>query len=125
MNKSDQWVNVMLAILILIHVSILIIGLVIHKLPVLIPLLNIAVAFSIIIYWIQKQLRIEQHFNDMREMIVLGMEVIVIATAVYFINTLHRDQWLKVMQYVIFGIHLICLLLFLIFMLTFKMKRLF
>jgi len=125
MNKSDQWVNVMLAILILIHVSILIIGLVIHKLPVLIPLLNIAVAFSIIIYWIQKQLRIEQHFNDMREMIVLGMEVIVIATAVYFINTLHRDQWLKVMQYVIFGIHLTCLLLFLIFMVTFKMKRLF
>ncbi len=123
MNKSDQWVNVIMVILILIHFSILVIGLVIHKLPVLIPLLNIAIAFSIIIYWIQKQLRIEQHFIYMREMIVLGMEVIVIATAVYFINTVHRAHWLKLMQYIVFTIHLACLLLFLLFMLTFKMKR--
>jgi hypothetical protein len=124
MNKSDQWVNVMLAILILIHFSILIIGLIIHKLPVLIPLLNIAVAFSIIVYWIQKQLRIEQHFIDVKEMIVLGMEAVVIATAVYFTNTAQRDQSLKVMQYIIFGVHLTCLVLFIVFMLTFKMKRL-
>ncbi len=124
MSKSDQWVSILVVILIVMHLSGLIIGLVIHKLPVLIPLLNMAVAFSIIIYWIQKQLRIMQHYIDTQEMIMLGAEVVVIATAVYFINTAYQHQWVKILQYVFFGIHLAALLLFIVFMLTFKINRL-
>lgn len=124
MSRSDQWVSILIAMLILIHLSVLIIGLIIHKLPVLIPLLNIAVAFSIIIYWIQKQLRIMQHYIDTQEMVILGAEVVVIATAVYFINTAYQHQWVKILQYIFFGIHLAALLLFVVFMLTFKINRL-
>ena len=124
MSKPDQWVNVLLAIIIVMHISILIIGIVIHKLPVLIPLLNIAVALWVIIYWIQKQLRMQEYFIDMQEMTMLATEVVVIITGVYFIGTAHRDQWLKVMQYIVFGIHLVLLLLLLVFMFTFKIKRL-
>ena len=124
MMKSDQWVNVVLVVLITIHLSILIIGMVIHKLPVLIPSLNMLVAFAVIIYWIQKQLRLQQHFIDMQEVIMLGAEIVVIATVIYFIKTSNRDYWLKVMQYIFFGIHLTIFVLFLIFMFTFKIKRL-
>jgi len=124
MMKSDQWVNVVLVVLITIHLSILIIGMAIHKLPVLIPSLNMLVAFAVIIYWIQKQLRLQQHFIDMQEVIMLGAEIVVIATVIYFIKTSNRDYWLKVMQYIFFGIHLTIFVLFLIFMFTFKIKRL-
>jgi len=125
MSRSDQWVNILLAVLVILYFSILIIGLILHKLPVLIPLLNIAVALLIIVYWIQKQLRIDQHFIEGREMLVLGIEMLVIATAIYFVNTAHRYHWLKIIQFWIFGIHLVLLLLFIVFMLTFKMNRLF
>lgn len=124
MSKPDQWVNVLLAIIIVMHISILIIGIVIHKLPVLIPLLNIAVALWVIIYRIQKQLRMQEYFIDMQEMTMLATEVVVIITGVYFISTAYKDQWLKVLQYIIFGIHLVLLLLLLVFMFTFKIKRL-
>jgi hypothetical protein len=125
MSRSDQWANILLELLVILYFSILIIGLIIRKLPVLIPLLNIAVALLIIVYWIQKQLRIDQHFIETRELVVLGIETLIIATATYFINTAHRYYWLKIIQYWVFGIHLALLLLFIVFMLTFKMNRLF
>ena len=124
MNKSDQWINILLMILIIIHVSFLFLGIMFNKLPLLLPTLNATVAFSVLIYWIQKQLRIQQHIIDMQEMMVLGMEAVVIVTAGYFVFTAMRPNVLKVLQYIFFGIHLTALVLFLVFMLTFKIKRL-
>jgi hypothetical protein len=104
--------------------SILVIGYFTAKFTYLAAVLNAAAGISIILYWIIRQLQIEQHYFESREIIVLLFEVLVIAAAVFYIATSQKQNWLRVMQYIFFGIHLVTLLLGLIFMLTFKMKKL-
>ena len=122
--SKDQWIPVALVVSILLHVSILIIGLVTRELSYLTTLLNLAAALSIILYWAQKQLRIRQHTLELREIIVLCLETAVIGCALYSITTKQWDTWLRIIQYIVFGIHLSAILFLFVFMLTFKIKRL-
>ncbi|WP_301921745.1 hypothetical protein [Ferruginibacter sp.] len=124
MSKSDQLINISVIMSVLIFVSAWIVGLATHKLPVLTTVLNLVVGLSIFIYWLQKQIRINQHIIEGREIVVLGCELIVIACAVYSIVFKQWNGWVKGFQYIFFGIHLSALVLFLIFMLTFKMNKL-
>ena len=124
MSKSDQWVSITLVVLIIIHFSTWIIGFVTNKLSYLTALLNLVAGLSILLYWGQKQLRIQQHYIEPREIIVLSFELLVIGCTVYSFITKQWSNGIRIAQYIFFGIHLTALLLFLIFMLTFKMNRL-
>lgn len=125
MSRSDQWVIIFAVTVALIHVAVLIIGSITHRLFYLMAIVNLISGSSIIIYWIQKQIRITQHISEGREMIVLGLEAIVVVVTAYSMASNQWNSWQKVFQYIVFGIHFILLLLFIIFILTFKMKRLF
>lgn len=125
MSRPDQWICVAIGTIILVHISIWIVGLVTYKLPFLISILNLALGVGVILYWIYNQLRIVQHIFEAREFVVLGLEALVVAFATYSLITRQYGAWLKWIQYVTFGIHLAILIIFLLFMLTFKMKRLF
>ena len=122
--SKDQWINLSLLVSIAAYISILIIGLVNQKLSYLTAMLNLITALVILFYWIQKEIRIQQHMTELREIVVLCFEVIVIGCVVYSLATKQWSNWIRIVHYVVFGIHLLALLLFLIFMLTFKMKRL-
>jgi hypothetical protein len=124
MSKPDQWVIITIGLLILLHLSVLAIGYFTARFAYLSAVQNAAAGVSIILYWAIRQLQIEQHTIETRELIVLLFEVVVIAAAVFYIGTSQRDSWLRVMQYIFFGIHLLALVLGLIFMLTFKMNKL-
>ena len=124
MSKSDQWINLAILFLIVIHLSVWLIGYKTHKLCSLITWLNLVAALSIFFYWIQHEISITQHIFEVREMLVLSLEVILIGCAIYSVVTHQWNTWLKIVQYFFFGIHLIILISFLIFMLTFKMNRL-
>ena len=124
MSKSDQGVIITIGLLILLHLSILTIGYFTAKFTWLAAVMNLAAGVSIILYWTIRQIQIEQHTIEGREIIVLLVEVLVISAALFYIVTNQKDNWLKVMQYIFFGIHLLALLLGLIFMLTFKMNKL-
>ena len=125
MSKSDQWINLAVVFLIVIHLSVWIIGYKTHKLCSLITWLNLVVGLSVFFYWIQHEISITQHIFEVREMLVLSLEVILIGCALYSLVTHQWNAWLKIIQYFFFGIHLIILISFLIFMLTFKMNKLF
>ena len=91
MSKSDQWVSIILVVLIVIHFSTWIIGFVTNKLSYLTAVLNLVAGLSILLYWGQKQLRIQQHYIEPREIIVLSFELLVIGCTVYsFITTTNR-----------------------------------
>ncbi len=120
MNPSDQFIRVILIVFIVIHLAVWVTGLVLNKPAFLITMLNIAAGLLILIYWIQKQIRIERHVVDLKEVLFLCFELLVIASAYYRIVS----NKLRVAQYVFFGIHLSLLSALLIFMLTFKMNRL-
>lgn len=123
MSKSDQWISIFVAILILIHLSVLAISILYHKTS-WIPLLNSLAALAVIVYLIQKQFTISHFILYPLELSFFSFEVLVLAFAVYSILNKQSLNWLTILQKTIFGIHLTVLVLFLVFMLTFKIDRL-
>lgn len=125
MNKTDLLVISMVVLIIFIHLSVVFIQFFSNKFLYLMPVINLVAGLIVFIYWTQKQLSIRQHFFDTREIMVLCFEAIVVGCAVYCIVHRQWNNWLKVLQYLFIAIHVSALLLFLFFMLTFKMNKLF
>ena len=124
MSKSDLLISITTVVLIIIYLLVLIAGFVIGKQTYLTSWLNVVTGAGISIYWLQQQLRIKQHVLEVREIAVLSFEVVTVGYALYYIISRQWNSWFKIMQYMVFGIHLLALILFLIFMVTFKIKRL-
>jgi hypothetical protein len=124
MNKSDQWVVINVVAMLLLYIAVWLIGYRTHKLNLFTAAVNLLTGSFIIIYWVVKQLRITQHHFELREFMALGLEAILIGCAIYTIIAGQKINWLKVTQYVFFGIHFTILIAALIFLLTFKMNKL-
>ena len=125
MNKTDLLVICIVVLIIFIHLSVVFIRFFSNKFLYLMPVINLVAGLMVFIYWTQKQLSICQHFFDIREIMVLCFEAIVVGCAVYCIVHSQWNNWLKALQYLFIAIHVSVLLLFLFFMLTFKMNKLF
>jgi hypothetical protein len=125
MSISDKQMNMILILVIIIYLAVLVTGLWKHELVNYCSFLNAATGAAIIVYWVQKQIGITQHIVEAREIAVLCLEGLIAGMAIYAIFASPTPYWLKIMQYIIFGVHLSLLVLFLVFMLTFKMKKLF
>ena len=125
MSISDYWVKVILLFIILIYLGTLVAGLITHKLSQYVSIVNGLSGLAVIIYWVQKQLRITQHIFEGREMIFLGFEIAVVALAVYSLLSSQSSHWVRVAQYLFFSIQFICLVILLLFFLFFKMNKLF
>ncbi len=87
-------------------------------------ILNSVSSFSILFYWILKQFHITQHYFELSEIVVLFFEILFLVLSIYGIFCSTFNKWPKIINYGIFGIHFIVLVLFLIFMMTFKLKKL-
>lgn len=124
MGKSDQYVVVIMLLLVLLYLAIWAVGYFTQKLPFFIAALNIAAAFAVVGYWAVRQLQIQQHHFELREMIMLCIEVFIFVAAVYAIASGNKYKWIITMQYFVFGIHLLLLLLGLVFMFAFKINKL-
>jgi hypothetical protein len=124
MSNPDKVVVIMMLLLITIHLGVAIAGFITGRLLFLMTILNLIAGLSIIIYWIQKQLRISQHIFDGKEVLGLLLELIVVACGIYVLSKNHAVTFFKAVQYSFFSIHLLLLIIGLIFMLTFKMNKL-
>jgi len=124
MLASNHITNIILIVLIIIHFSVLTVGIKTNRTGFYLSMWNLVAGLSVLIYWVQKQLLIKQHLFGITEILALVFEMIVIASAIYFLVSKKAGNWVVILQYVFFGIHLLVLVLFFVFMLTFKMKRL-
>jgi len=124
MLASNHITNIILIVLIIIHFSVLTVGIKTNRTGFYLSMWNLVAGLSVLIYWIQKQLQITQHLFGTTEILALVFEMIVIASAIYLLVSKKANNWVVILQYVFFGIHLLALVLFFVFMLTFKMKRL-
>ncbi|MGN6531553.1 MAG: hypothetical protein ACTHK0_07355 [Ginsengibacter sp.] len=124
MNKSDKCIIIAFALSILINIIVFVAGLIKHKVALYFSVINALTGLAIIVYWLQREMSVTQHFIEAREVMVLLAEALVIAISIYAISTASFTSWVKITQYIIFGIHFICLIFFLIFMLTFKFNKL-
>jgi hypothetical protein len=125
MGISDRQIKTGFSLLVIALVFVWVVGIVINELPFLITITNLVLSSSIILYWLLRQFRKKVHYFEVRERVVLCSEVFIGLSAIYFMYTHYKDQWMFVTQSIIFGIHAIVIFLFLIFIWTFKMKRLF
>lgn len=124
MKQQDQWIILIVIFLAALHLGILVFGYKIARLAFLIPLLNLICSLSLLVYWIQKQFRITQHYFEWREINILGFEMLVIGFAFYALMSKTEHSWLRLLHYVLGMLHFLCLLALLVFLLTFKMKKL-
>lgn len=125
MSKSDQSVIFILIVFILIYIAVWITGAVKHSLAFYCCFLNALTGIILIGYWVWNQLNITQHSFEMREIVVLGIEALIVGVSIYSILHHPFAQWLRVLQYIIYGANLLILIAFLVFMMTFKITKLF
>ncbi|HEY5749745.1 MAG TPA: hypothetical protein VIU12_26935 [Chryseolinea sp.] len=123
MSTSDKQISVAVALIVLIHAAVLIMKLVSSSVGIIVYL-NLTVSVSLLLYWTQKQIRIQQHVVELREVVVLAFEAVVAGFSVYALME-EPVRWLRVMHVVISGVHFLAVLGFFIFMLTFRMRKLF
>lgn len=125
MFKKDKTIMLVLLAMITLYIAALLAAVFICPPFSYISLVNAATSASVLFYWVNKQLRISQHVFELRETITLVAECLFAATAVYTVLSSKANVFFSMLQYIIFGLHFIALLLLFIYMCMFKMKRLF
>ncbi len=124
MSRQAQWIMIVVIGFIATHVLIWIAGYLVNRLAVFTALVNIVTGLTILIYWIQKAVRVQLFIAEPKELLILIAELGVIAGGILIVSNANESNWLRFFNYLAFGVHLLALLLFLFFMLTFKIKRL-
>lgn len=103
----------------------MVVGYVTHKPAYLLAFVNAADGILLIGYWLTNQLRIQQHSLEGREIIVLILELLVAVFSLYTIFYYPVSNPFEILQYIIFATNLIVLIAAFIFVLTFKIAKLF
>ena len=97
-----------------------------HQLYLYIFITNAVAGLLLMGYWIWNKLRPPKRSKtERREIIIFSAEGLFVAIALYALFSGSLNDWLIITQYIIFALHAVVLILFLIFMLTFKIKKLF
>jgi len=125
MSKADSSVIAMVIVLMIGFLLLWIAGLWQHRLLEYLTWLNLLTAAVIIIYWVEHEIRIKQHFPDLKEVSMLAFEISLAGISVYALLSNNVYTWIKIVQYTSFCLHSLALVLFLVFMLTFKITKLF
>lgn len=125
MKLSDKQIKAIVVCCILVYLLTLFASeFILHTLFYLL-FLNALSSASVIFYWVTRQLKITSHHFEMREMVVLALEFVACIFSIYTMFTNPLTTTLIVVSYVIFIIHLLALVGFTIFMMTFKITKLF
>lgn len=122
---NDTTVTVAIVIVLICHVVSIAIGYKMEKTTLFISYLNAIVVIGILIFWVNKNLNIQQHHFEFRESAALCLEACILVFALYSIIGFHNNAFVKVINYVGFGLHLLATIGMLIFMSVFKMDKLF
>ena len=123
MSTSDKQISMAVALVVLIHAAALIAELVSSSVSIIVYL-NLIASVSLLSYWAQKQIRIQQHVIELREVAVLVFETAVAGCSIYALIEA-PGTWVRITLVVISGVHFLAAMVFFIFMLTFKIKKLF
>jgi hypothetical protein len=121
MNK----IYISLAIVIIFHLVALIFGYKMQKITLLISYLNAIVVVGVLIFWVNKNLNIQKHYFEFREAFALCLEACILIFALYSIIGFHNNIYIKGVNYIAFGLHLLAAIGMLIFISVFKFNRLF
>lgn len=122
---NDISLSTAMIVIIFCHLAVITIGYKMQKTTLLISYLNAVIGLGIFIFWAIDSLNIKQHNLELRELFVLCVEACILLFALYSIIGFHNKTWVKVINYIGFGIHLLATSALLYYMLTFKFNKLF
>jgi hypothetical protein len=106
-------------VFICIYLLVLLIGILLHKTPMALGLLNGLTASVFLMLWATKQLDMDMPVS------ILVAELLVVICAVYAVFFNPASQFFRVVHYLVYSAHLLIIVAFLIFLCTFKMNRMF
>lgn len=124
MSTTDIRETTVLILVFIFHLAAIIIGYKMQKTTLLISYLNAMLVISMFIYWVLKNLNIQEHNFELRESYALFTEACILIFALYSIMGFHNST-LKVINYIGFGIHLLVTIGMYIFISLFKINKLF
>lgn len=122
---NDKNVITAIIIILICHLATFTIGYKMQKKTLLISCLNAVIVIGIFMYFTINSLNIEQHIFEFRELFVLCLEACILIFALYTIIGFQEKTYVKVINYIGFGIHLLATTGMFYFMLTFKFDKLF
>ena len=120
----DSWIIIFIVSFLAINIIVFTVGYKINQLPYLIAILNIVISSLSIIYWIIKNLNVQHLHIELREIIILSIEVFIVGFAILCLLTKQEKLAVNIVNYLGFSIKFLAGLGMLIFMLTYKMNRL-
>ncbi len=123
MNEIE--VSATMIIILICHLAAIIIGYKMQKTTLLISYLNAVIVIGLFVFWAINSLNIIQHNFEFRELVVLCMEACILIFAIYAIRGFHNKTYVRVINYIGFGIHLLATTGMLYYIAAFKFDRLF
>ncbi|WP_299781890.1 hypothetical protein [uncultured Formosa sp.] len=122
---NDTTVSVIIVIILISHILAITIGYKIKKTIVLISCLNAFFSIGILVFLVTDTLNVKEYQFQFRELFVLCLEVCILIFALYSIPGFYNKTYVKVINYIGFGIHILVTLGMFIFMYAFKLNHLF
>ncbi len=123
MNEIE--VSAAMIIILICHLAAIIIGYKMQKTTLLISYLNAVIVIGIFVFWAIDSLNIKQHNFEFRELVVIALEACLLIIALYAIRGSHNKTYVKGINYIGFGIHLLATTGMLYYIAAFKFDRLF
>ena len=122
---NDTIINTITIIVFFFHLIAMFIGYKTQKTTLITPYINAVTVIGIFIFWSINNLNTKQHHFDFYELLVLGLEACAFIFALYTIIGASNKTYVKIINYVIFGIHIVSTIIMLFYMLLFKFNKLF
>lgn len=122
---NDIVVSIIMIIILSCHLAVLIIGYKTRKITLKISYLNALFVIGIFIFWAINSLNKKQYNFEMNELFVICLEACFLIFALYSIIGFHNKTYVKVINSIGFGIHLLATTGMLYYISIFKFDRLF
>ncbi|WP_418636215.1 hypothetical protein [Winogradskyella sp.] len=121
----DTYINTTLIIILICHLAAIIVAYKKRKSTLIIPYLNMVMVIGIFVFWTTTIPNIKEHHFEFREIVVIGLEACILLFALCAIFGFFNKTYVKVLNAIGFGLHLLTTIGLLYYMLAFKFDSLY
>jgi len=122
---NDLLVSIIITLILICHLVALIIGYKMQKTSLIISYLNTVTVIGVSAFWVITIPNIKQHNFEFRELLVIFLESCILIFALYSITGFHNKAYVKVINFIGFGVHLLTTIAMFYYMFAFKYDKLF
>lgn len=122
---NNAIINTITIIVLFFHLIALFIGYKTQKTALITSYTNVITVIDILVFWSINYLNTKQYHFNFYELIILCLELCFLVFALFTIISGSSKVYIKIINYLIFGVHLLATIIMLLYMLAFKFSKLF